>query len=193
MARTKNFIESEILDRALEVFWRKGFNATSMQDLVDHLGINRASLYNTYGNKHTLYLEALKRYRQQKSQSLLIQIRSKQSALHIIKDFLLEAIAQSIQDQDQKGCFIVNAATEMANSDTTIQQFFIDDTKTVEKVLNELIIEGQTAGEIAATHSSEALARFLFNTLTGIKVMAKGNVSEKELNEVVDVTLSALD
>lgn len=193
MARAKKFDEIQVLDKALAVFWKKGFNATSMQDLVDNLGINRASLYHTFGDKHRLYLDALKRYRQQKSQSLLAQIRSEQSAIEIIKTYLLIAIEESILDQDQKGCFIVNAATEMANSDTIVQQFFINDKKTVENVLNELIIEGQTAGEIATTHSSQALARFLFNTLTGLKVLAKGNISEKELNEVVDICLSALD
>ena len=193
MARTKNFDENEVLDKALEIFWKKGFNATSMQDLVDHLGINRASLYNTFGDKHTLYLASLKRYRQQTSNRLLTQIRSEKSALGIIKDFLTGTIKQNVQDPNQLGCFLVNAATELANSDDDIQNIFNDNKKTVEKVLNELIIEGQASGEIATKHSSEALARFLFNTLTGLRVMAKGDISEKEFNEVADVTLSALD
>jgi len=89
MGRTKNFDESRVLDKALEVFWKKGFNATSIQDLVDHLGINRASIYDTYGDKHQLYLASLKRYRQQTSSWLLQQIRSEKSALAIIKDFLI--------------------------------------------------------------------------------------------------------
>jgi TetR/AcrR family transcriptional regulator, transcriptional repressor for nem operon len=193
MGRTKNFDESQVLDKALEVFWKKGFNATSIQDLVDHLGINRASIYDTYGDKHKLYLASLKRYRQQTSSWLLQQIRSEKSALGIIKDFLIGTVQQGLHDPERLGCFLVNAATELANSDDAIQLMFEENKNTVEKVLNELIIEGQESGEIATKHSSEALARFLFNTLSGLRVLAKGNMTEKELNEIVEVTLSALD
>ena len=193
VGRTKSFDENEILNKALEVFWKKGFNATSVQDLVDHLGINRASIYDTWGDKQNLYLESLKRYRQQTSGWLLQQIRSEKSALQIIRDFLTGTIDQGLHDPEQLGCFLVNATTELANSNQDVRLIFNENKKTVEKVLNELIIEGQESGEIATKHSSEALARFLFNTLTGIRVTAKGDMSEKELNEVVDVTLSALD
>ncbi len=64
MARTKDFDEQEVLKKAVCLFWNKGYNATSMQDLVDQLGISRSSLYDTYGDKHTLYLKALEEYQQ---------------------------------------------------------------------------------------------------------------------------------
>jgi len=193
MGRNKNFDNNEVLNRALEIFWKKGFNATSIQDLVDHLGINRASIYDTFGNKHSLYLASLKKYRQQTSSQLLQQIRSNNSALGILKDFLISTIAQAINDPHQLGCFLVNAATELANNDESVQNIFNENKKTVEKVLNELIIEGQESGEISLKHSSQALACFLFNTISGLRVLAKGEMSEKELNEIVEVTLSALD
>ena len=193
MGRTKNFDESRVLDKALEVFWKKGFNATSIKDLVDHLGINRASIYDTYGDKHQLYLASLKRYRQQTSSWLLQQIRSEKSALAIIKDFLIGTVQQGLHDQDKLGCFLVNAATELANSDDAIKVMFEENKNTVEKVLKELITEGQESGEIGTKHSSQALARFLFNSLSGLRVLAKANMEEKDLNEVVEVTLSALD
>ncbi len=193
MARTKNFDVDEVLNKALDLFWTKGYHATSIQDLVGHLGINRASIYDTWGDKHNLYLESLKRYRQQSSSWLLQLIRSEKSAKEIIKDFLLGTVDQSINDGEQRGCFIVNATTELANQDPTIQTFYIENKKTLEKVLIELISEGQSSGEITSKHSSEALARFVFNNITGLRVMAKGTLAEKEFNEIVDVTLSALD
>ena len=67
MARKKEFDEVEVLDKALDVFWKKGYSATSIQDLVDSMGINRASIYDTWGDKHNLYVESLKRYRQKSS------------------------------------------------------------------------------------------------------------------------------
>ncbi|MGW8121432.1 hypothetical protein ACV07N_02135 [Roseivirga echinicomitans] len=81
----------------------------------------------------------------------------------------------------------------MCNSDNTVSDIVTENRKTMESVLNELIKEGLQNGEIKMKHSSESLVRFLFNTISGLRVLAKGNISEKELNEIVDVTLSALD
>ena len=193
MARTKNFDESEVLNSALALFWKKGYNATSIQDLVDTLGINRASIYGTWGDKHNLYLEALKRYRQQTSSWLLQQIRSEQSALGIIRDFMMSMVEQSLQDTEQKGCFIVNSTTELANRDVQVRNLCNEHRRTVEKVLNELIKEGQESHEITTAHSSEALSKFVFNSISGLRVIAKGGYNENDLKVVVDVTLSALN
>lgn len=193
MARKKEFDETEVLDKALDLFWKKGYSATSIQDLVDTMGINRASIYDTWGDKHNLYVESLKRYRQKSSSWFLNQIRNEQSALQIIRNFIFATIKQGINDTDKKGCFLVNSSTELCNIDTTVSDIVTENRKTMESVLNELIKEGQQNGEIAMKHSSESLSRFLFNTISGLRVLAKGNISEKELNEIVDVTLSALD
>lgn len=193
MARKKSFDEVEVLDKALGLFWEKGYNATSIQDLVDVMGINRASIYDTWGDKHQLYLAALKRYRQKSSFWFLDIIRSEKSAIDIIRQFLVVAIQQAIDDNKKRGCFIVNASTELCNHDHQVGSIVVENQKTMEGVLNELIKEGQEKGQIAKKHSSEALARYLFNTLSGLRVLSKGTISEKELNEVVEVTLSALD
>ena len=192
MARKKNFVEADILEKALGLFWERGYNATSVQDLVDHLGINRASIYDTWGDKHGLYLETLKHYRQQTSSYLLDQLRSEKSAKEILKDFLFDVVNDSVHDEKRKGCFMANSATEMANSDITVYKMFTDNRLKMEAVLNELIKEGQESGEFATRFDSEAYARFIFNTASGLRTLAKGTIAEKELNEVVDVALSAL-
>lgn len=192
MARKKNFIESDILEKALGLFWERGYNATSVQDLVDHLGINRASIYDTWGDKHGLYLETLKHYRQQTSSYLLEKLRSERSAKEIVKDFLHDVVNDSVTDDKRKGCFMANSASEMANSDVIVYQMFTDNRVKIEGVLNELIKEGQESGEFATRFDSQAYARFIFNTATGLRTLAKGTIAEKELNEVVDVALSAL-
>jgi len=192
MARKKNFVEADVLDKALSLFWEKGYNATSVQDLVDHLGINRASIYDTWGDKHGLYLETLKRYRQQTSSYLLGKLRSERSALEIVKDFLFDVVSDSVEDDMRKGCYMANSATEMANCDQTVHTLFSDNRVKIEGVLNELIKEGQEEGEFSTKFDSQSYARFIFNTASGLRTLAKGTISEKELNGVVDVALSAL-
>lgn len=193
MARKKNFDETEVLEKALMLFWEQGYNATSIQDLVDHLGINRASIYDTWGDKHGLYLETLKHYRKFTSTHLLEKLRSNRSAREIIKDFLYDIVQDSVSDQTRKGCFLSNSATELANCDQSVHAMFSENRVKMEAVLNELIKEGQEHGEFSDKHSSESYARFIFNTAGGLRILAKGTISEIEMNEVVDVALSALN
>lgn len=193
MARTKSFVESEVLDKALNLFWTQGYNATSIQDLVDHLGINRASIYDTWGDKHGLYLETLKQYRRHSSNRLLEKLRSDKSASDIIKDFLADIVADATTDHMKKGCYLSNSATELSNCDQSVNLMFTDNRLKMEGVLNELIKEGQEAGEFSTKHSSEAYARFIFNTAGGMRVLAKGDITETELADVVNVALSALN
>jgi len=193
MARKKNFDETEVLDKAVDLFWEKGYHATSIQDLVDGLGINRASIYDTWGDKHQLYLSALKRYRQNASSWLLNEIRTEQSALLIIRKFLNLTLQSAIHEQDNRGCFMVNSCTELANCDKEVENIILENRKTMEQVLAELIKEGQQDGEISKRHSSTALARYIFTIIGGMKVLGMSQISEHELKDVVDVTLSALN
>lgn len=193
MARKKGFDEVEVLDKAMHLFWKKGYNATSIQDLVDALGINRASIYDTWGDKHQLYVSALKRYRQNASSWLLNEIRSEQSALIIIEKFLHFTVESVVNDNDKRGCFIVNSSTELSNCDPMVDDIVLENRKTMEKVLTELIKEGQADGAINTRHSAEALARYIFSAVSGLRVMGMGQITEPELKEVVKVTLSALN
>lgn len=193
MARKKNFDEQEVLDKALQLFWRKGYHATSIQDLVDELGINRASMYDTWGDKHRLYLAALKRYRQYASSWFLEEIRSEKPARQIIENFLKHLVNDMIADADRKGCFVVNSTTELATMDKEVRAMVEENRRTVEQVLAELIKEGQASGQFSSAHSPESLARFVFSVISGIRVVCKTQISNRELQEVIDITLSALD
>lgn len=193
MARKKSFDEIEVLQKALHLFWRKGYNATSIQDLVDELGINRASLYDTWGDKHNLYIAALKLYRQSASSRLLDDIRSDMPARQVVESFMLRIVNDVILDKERKGCFLVNATTELANLDPEINQMVEENRKTIVEVLAEIIKEGQEKGEFKSQKSPQALARFIFNSVNGLRVVGKADVPLDEMKEVVEITLSALD
>ncbi len=193
MARTKNFDQNEVLQRALELFWSKGYNATSIQDLVDHLGVNRASLYGTWGDKHSLYLETLKLYRKGASTWLLELVRSERPAKQIVEEFLNYAIVESEIEQTNNGCYLVNSATELANTDKEVSALVNDNKETVVKVLTAIIEEGKEEGEITSLRSSEDLATYIFSIVSGLRVMRQTGMSTKELRKIAEIALSTLD
>lgn len=193
MARTKSFNETEVLEKALNLFWTKGYSATSIQDLVDHLGINRASIYDTWGDKRNLYLESLKLYRKGSSNWLLELVRSDKPAKQIIHDFLDYIIEDSIADTEQKGCFLVNSTTELANQDQSINGLVQENRDTVIKVLTAIIDEGKQDGEITSGRASHELATYLFGVINGIRVMGQTQMEASALKNMADIAISSLD
>ncbi len=193
MARTKDFDEKEVLDKAIQLFWNKGFNATSMQDLVEGLGISRSSMYATYGDKHALFLAALGRYKEIASARLAEVSKSAPTAKAAIKDLLAFTTSEIIKDKQHKGCFLVNAAVENAPHDKAINTVVCENDKQIEDVFFSAIKRGQADGEIPNKHDARALARFIINAIKGIRVAAKSGTDKKVLEDIVGVTLSVLD
>src|ERR1700712_5791995 len=109
MARTKDFDENEVLTKAIQLFWYKGYNATSMQDLVDGLGISRSSLYDTYGDKHTLYIKALESYQGKASAEICAVMNNTELVKTNIRRLLQYITDGLLDDKMHKGCFMVNA------------------------------------------------------------------------------------
>ena len=193
MARTKDFDESEVLEKAIKLFWQKGYNGTSMQDLVDGLGISRSSIYDTFGDKHQLYLKALCTYRQNaiavRDQILNASVPAK-AAIRQLMDLTID---QMIRDKQHKGCFLVNSAVENAPHDKENNAIVCQNDRQVENAFYEVIKRGQTNGEIAGKQDPRALARFLFNNIVGIQVTAKSATDKAAFDDIVNLTMSVLD
>jgi TetR/AcrR family transcriptional regulator, transcriptional repressor for nem operon len=193
MARTKDFDESEVLAKAIKLFWQKGYNGTSMQDLVDGLGISRSSIYDTFGDKHQLYLKALCTYRQNaiaiRDQILNASVPAKAA----IRQLMNVTIDQMIRDKQHKGCFLVNSAVENAPHDKETNAIICQNDQQVENAFYEVIKRCQTNGEIASKQDPRALARFLFNNIVGIQVSAKSATDKTAFNDIVSLTMSVLD
>src|SRR5579864_8708626 len=109
MARTKDFNETEVLAKAIKLFWQKGYNGTSMQDLVDGLGISRSSMYDTFGDKHTLFIRSLENYRKMATNEMKGIVDSAPTAKEAIRRMFEYTIAELLSDKQHKGCFLVNA------------------------------------------------------------------------------------
>lgn len=193
MARTKDFDENEVLKKAITIFWHKGYNGTSMQDLVDGLGISRSSLYDTYGDKHTLFIKALESYQTAGSVKICTLVNSEGSVKEMIKK-LLELIAgELLGDQNHKGCFMVNAEVEVAPHDPEVSKMVCQNDQQVEDALYLVIKKGQESGEIANRQDARALARFTFNTVKGIQVTSKSITDKTVFDDIIKLALAALD
>ena len=192
MARTKAFDTDEVLDRALRVFWRNGYEGTSMQDLVDGMQINRASIYDTFGNKEALYLAALQRYQtrnQRQVQQLLEQHRSVRTAL----DALLESMIQeSLSDPEKKGCFVVNATTGLANRYAAVNRLVTENEERMAYAFAAMVKQGQANGEIRMDQDERALSSYIFSSLQGLRILAATNSESSTLRRVKNLILSTV-
>ncbi len=180
------------MDKAVELFWEKGYTATSANDLVDRLGLSRSSLYSTYGDKRTLYLRALDRYRKCNVNAMIQMIKQSDDLLKTVEQIFQLVIEQDIMAKIPKGCFMVNASTELGPHDEQVADIVKQNKKNVEDAFEIAILKGQKKGQIAKTHSAKSLARFLYNNISGLRVAVKSKAGKTTLNDIVKIIMSVL-
>lgn len=193
MARPKAFAQQDALHAAMETFWRKGYHHTSMQDLVEAMGINRASLYDTFTDKHTLYLDALERYRDLNCADMAEAIAGASTALAKIRAIFDRAITETLDDQEHKGCFMTNATLEMLPHYTDVRAIIAGNYTQLESLFRQLLTDGIGNEEFKAGLSPDEVTPFLISQLSGIRVLGKANPDAALLNQVVSLALSVLN
>ena len=193
MARHKEFERDEALQKAMEVFWTRGYEATSMQNLVEHMGINRQSLYDTFGDKHSLYLEALDRYQQVESRKLFELIEKPGSVKKAFRQLFSGVIEGSLGDGERRGCLMNNAMSELASRCAATAEKTRHNMAAIEEAFYRALLRGKKEGELKGVREPRAMARFLYNSFQGLVLMSKATQDRKTLEDVVKVTLSVLD
>ncbi|MEV7805918.1 TetR/AcrR family transcriptional regulator [Microbispora sp. NPDC088329] len=192
MARTKEFDPDVALGRALNLFWRRGYEATSMADLVEHLGIGRASLYATFGGKHDLYVKALERYAQMCDPNLVEMLSQPGPALPAVRALVERYTEDSIRDPDRRGCMVVNAATELMPDDEPVARLVEASWTSLETALTSALIRARAQGEISADADPRALARFVLVFLQGLRVMGKSRGDPARIRDAAAHALAML-
>ena len=192
MARKKEFDEDELLEKATNLFWRKGYYATSAQDLVNELKINRSSLYNTYSDKKTLFEKALKKYKEQQTNAMIDLLNKADDPEKAIKKVFDILVKESNEDNIAKGCFMVNTAVEIAGQDKEIGALVHANNKSVEDALTATIEKGQKMGQLSTKNTARAYARFLFGSINALRVIARSGGDKSALNDVADIALASL-
>ena len=194
MARTKAFDTDQALKRALHLFWKQGYEHTSMQDLVEAMGINRGSLYDTFGDKHSLYVMAVEKYLSDYSMRDVRQAMAEGEVdpKTVIAALLRRMAREAAGKERARGCFLTNTIVEIGRADGAIAARARSAIEDMERILTDLIAEGQKRGQFTNHRDAPALALFLVNTMQGLRVLSKIYEDGDRLDEVVDGALDAL-
>ena len=192
MARTKEFDPDRVLDDAMALFWQRGYEATSMADLVDGLGIARASLYATFGDKHSLYLKALDRYVEWRDPAVVERLSAPGSPLAAVGRFFADYAAEITADEQRRGCLVVNAAVERLPGDDDAALRVRSSWQTLEVALTAALSRARAQGELAADADPRALARFAVVVLQGLRVVGKADPGGPLVRDAIAQLRSAL-
>ncbi|MGW2515773.1 TetR/AcrR family transcriptional regulator [Streptomyces sp. NPDC001617] len=193
MARTKEFDPEAALQAALELFWRRGYEATSMSDLVEHLGIGRASIYATFGNKHDLYLKALERYDRAGLPPIVRELSRPGPALPAVRAVVRRYAAEASDALLRlNGCLVTNTAAELAPHDPAAARQVERNWDQLETVLHSTLLRAQAQGELAADRDPLALARMLLVLLQGLRVVGKASDDPARVRDAAEQALALL-
>ncbi|NBE52209.1 TetR/AcrR family transcriptional regulator [Streptomyces boluensis] len=194
MARTKEFDPDVALDAALELFWRRGYEATSMADLVAHLGIGRASLYATFGGKRELYLKAMDRYVQTRNPALLAELSQPGPVLPAVRAVVRRFAEEAADDQLRlNGCLVTNTAAELAPHDSVAARRVEVSWDHIETPLYAALVRAQAQGELPEGRDPRALSRMLLVLLQGVRVVGKASSDPARVRDAAEQALELLD
>jgi TetR/AcrR family transcriptional repressor of nem operon len=190
VGRPKQFDPDIAVERAMDVFWRKGYASTTPQDLVEALGIGKGSLYNTFGSKHALFELALQRYVESQTEPMLQLLNEPGPVKQRLRAALRLVADSTIADPDRRGCLAVNTAAVPGGADATalVQRVF----DRAETAFQATIEEGLRSGEIDASQDARALGSLLLTTVVGMQLMSKTNDGPDRLQRVIDAVLAQL-
>lgn len=192
MPRPPEFEREVVLDRAMRAFWSRGYEATSIQHLVERTGIQRGSLYGAFGDKRALFLAAMEHYDRVMTAKLLATLDEPGSGLGAIRRFFRLKVDAAQERSRPRGCLVTNSATELASRDRRTASRIGATLGRIEAAFHRAVIRGQQAGEIDPERDARALARFLTSSAQGLSVMAKASPERAPLEDIVKVTMEVV-
>ncbi len=193
MARPREFDESEVLEKAMQVFWTHGYEASSLNDLTRAMGLSKSSLYDTFGSKHDLFLAAIDYYRDNVTGRVRSAADLDAPARHVIKAILGRAVDRILAPDGRRGCFLNNTAVEVGMHDPEARARCQSGMAVMEQTMHKLVVRGQSEGDISPAKSARALARFMTSTVNGLMVIGKANPDRAVLDDIVEIAVSAMD
>jgi TetR/AcrR family transcriptional repressor of nem operon len=193
VARPKEFNPDEVIDKAMQIFWHKGYEATSMEDLLTAMNLNRGSLYDTFGDKRQLFLKVIDRYCTGVVGEKFALLDQPGPALPQLRRFLRTMIDGALADPLRRGCLIANSVMELAPHQKDIRQTLTQAMTMAEEAFFRVLRRAKDQGELAPDKDARALAQFLATMLQGTIVMIKAGASEAQIVQTANTALSVLD
>ncbi|HTE36618.1 MAG TPA: TetR/AcrR family transcriptional regulator [Reyranella sp.] len=193
MARLKAFDEDRALDLAVDCFWSRGYEGTSVRDLADSMGIGGASLYNAYGDKRTLFTRSLERYANRSMRERIARLEVNRQPKEAILAFLAEIIDRSVADPHRKGCLLVNSALDVAPHDAEIGKAVGDYLGEIRAFFRRNIEAAHKMGQVPKRIDAESVSAHLLGVVLGIRVLARTGAKRKLLEGVARPALALFD
>lgn len=193
MARPREFNTQEALGQALEVFWAKGYEAASVCELMQAMGLSKSSLYDSFGSKHELFLKVIDCYVDASCAGFKLALTGEGSGRRAIEDMFAAIIEAAAGEAGRRGCFAANCAVELSGADEQASRRLATFFKQFEGAVETAVRRGQGQGNISADKDATALARFLIGNINGIRVIAKVDPDPGALRDIARIALEALD
>ena len=184
MPWVKDFDVDEAVDRAMKVFWAKGYEATSISDLVKAMEINKGSLYNAFGSKKDLFTRAFLKYDVENRHATIRQLEAMGDPVRAIEVLFDALIAESLDDAERKGCLLVNTALDLPNQPQDIQDMVTSALDGFEAFFERRINDGQKTGRIPADIDAKEAAQALLTLVVGLRVLARGTFDAAGLEAI---------
>ena len=192
MSRTKTFDEEETLDRAVELFWSQGFDATSIADLEKHLGLGRQSLYNTYGDKRNLFLRAMQRYTERNRSEAVAPLLASDASLDAIRLHFEGLVGFLTPSGPRRACLVTNSILELGERDVDVAKRCSANQRAVRGGFEHALKNAVKLGELPEDFDVETWSGLLMTQVYGMAVMAKSGASAQELKRSADLLLDRL-
>lgn len=193
MGRPREFEIDVALDRAMQVFWAKGFEATSLDDLCEATGLGRSSLYAAFDDKQTLYYRALERYEEAAVRRIGAAIASANSIKEGIRDFVQRIVEDILAGPGRRGCFIGNCAAELTRGDRAGAARVRRSLERLGTAFRDVLSKAQATGDIPPAEDIDALARFITAGIQGLRLVGKANPDRAVLEDIAAVMLRCLN
>jgi TetR/AcrR family transcriptional regulator, copper-responsive repressor len=188
--RPRAFDRDEALDRAMHLFWQRGYEATSVSDLTEAMGITPPSLYAAFGDKKRLFLEAVDRYQAGRGSFAQAALCDEPTAERAMRRLLLDTIESFFKPNSVRGCMVVLAATNCTSESNDIAESLADRRRLAERLVRDRIVAGREAGEFPADTDVDTLAGLVITTLYGLSIKARDGASRSSLRKVVEQVMA---
>jgi TetR/AcrR family transcriptional repressor of nem operon len=193
MARPREFDAAVALERAMETFWSKGFEATSLDDLCEVTGLSRSSFYATFGSKRDLLLRTVDRYVEQRTPALAAVLAQPGPVREAFAELARQFIDQIVAGSGRRGCFLGNCAAELPRSDRAALARVRQGLESTEATFRDALARAKARGELPEGADVDALARYLTAAFQGLRLVGKVNPDRAALEDIAATMLQCLD
>ena len=192
MGRPLEYDPDTVLDAAMQLFWQQGYEATSLQDLLQAMSLSKSSLYQAFGSKHKLFLRCIDQYHQQVMDEMQERLHTSEIGIQFVVETLSNVITDANELANPKGCLVTNTANEFAQADTQIALKVFTGLDGYRDMFRQAVEKGQRDGSIRPDMSSDQLANYLVTSMSGLRTMVKAGSDQTILQQTVDVIVATV-